>query len=164
LVKIVAGDNSDNIKGIKGIKEPSLVKHFPAITERKLGFHEFIQMAKDIQIERAEKKLKPLKAIQNVIEGISDGCQGERFYEINKTIMNLKRPLMTNSSIENFDDVTTLPMNPEGRSVKNIYAKMKRDGLDRLINEHKFANYMLPFKKIMNKEKENYNLLLEDNE
>lgn len=164
LVKIIAGDNSDNIKGIKGVKEDTLVKYFPDITTRKLQFTEFMEMAKEIEKKREEEKKPQLKAIHNIIHGISDGCQGERFYEINKLIMNLKSPLMTESAKEKFDDITTLPIDPEGRSIKNIYGKMKSDGLDRLINEHMFADYMLPFKKIINKEKENYNLWVDSNE
>jgi len=163
LVKIIAGDTSDNIKGIKGIKEPSLIKYFPEIAERKLQFQEFMQMAKDLQQSRLDEKKKPLKAIDNIIGGVSDGCQGERFYEVNKIIMDLKKPLMRPTALEKFDDVVSLPIDPEGRSVKNVYIKMKENGLDRLISENRFADYMLPFKKIIDKEKDNYNLWVESN-
>jgi DNA polymerase-1 len=35
LIKTIAGDNSDDIKGVKGVKEPTLLKHFPFLAERK---------------------------------------------------------------------------------------------------------------------------------
>jgi 5'-3' exonuclease len=162
LIKMISGDNSDCIKGVKGVKEGTLLKHFPVLTERKVSLEEIIHLAKILQQDRIDNKKKPLKAIQNLIEGRTDGSQGERLYEINRTLVDLKSPLMTEDAIELFEIKTESPINPEGRSAKSVYQFMKEDGLDRLINEHKFVNYMLPFKKIINKEKEAYKLWLEE--
>ena len=68
------------------------------------------------------------------------------------------------SALEKFNDLTTLPINPEGRSIKNVYDKMRKNGLDRLITEHQFVNYMLPFKRVINKEEEFYNNWIKENQ
>jgi 5'-3' exonuclease len=156
LIKILAGDSGDCIKGVKGVKEPTLLKYFPVLTERETSLEEIINEAKIIQQSRIDNKKSPLQVIESIIGGITDGCQGKQLYEINKLIMDLKNPLLTKDAISNFNDITTLPLNPEGRSTKNVFKKIKENGLDRLISEQQFVNYILPFKRIMNKEKENY--------
>lgn len=156
LIKILAGDNGDNINGVKGVKEPLLLKYFPVLAERETSLEEIINIAKSINEERINNKKKPIQALENIVEGITEGSQGKHLYEINRVIMDLKKPLLTNSGILKFEDVTTLPIDPEGRSIKNIFNKIRENGLDGLINERQFVNYMLPFKRIMNKEKENY--------
>lgn len=163
LIKILAGDDSDCIKGVKGVKETLLLKLFPMLKERPVTLIEILEEAKRIRQERIDNKKPPLQAIENIIEARTDGIQGNKLYEINNRIMNLKNPMMSESAIEKFEDMTLLPIDPEGRSVKNIYTKMKQNGLDRLINEHQWEKYMLPFKKIINKEKDYYNIWLERN-
>ena len=41
---------------------------------------------------------------------------------------------------------------------------MRKNGLDRLITEHQFVNYMLPFKRVINKEEEFYNNWIKENQ
>jgi len=163
LVKIICGDNSDCIKGVKGVKEDTLLKLFPFLTERESSVQEVLYEANLLQEDRIKNKKKPYQALTNIINGITDGIQGDNLYRINNRIMNLKRPLMTNSGIEKIEDIIELPMNPEGRSLQNVYTKMKQNGLDRLITENRFANYMLPFKRIINKESEVYNSWMKEN-
>ena len=163
LIKILAGDNSDCIKGVKGVKETTLLNLFPILKERPVTLIEVLDEAKKLRQERIDKKKPPLQVIENIIEAKTEGCQGNKLYEINNRIMNLKNPLMSESAIEKFEDMTLLPIDPEGRSVKNIYTKMKQNGLDRLINEHQWEKYMLPFKRIINKETDYYNIWLERN-
>lgn len=164
LIKILAGDNSDCIKGIKEIKEPTLLKIIPDIANREVTLLEVINECRRIQQERVQNKKKPLIALDNILNKVTDGCQGDKIFEINNKIMNLKYPLMTDSALEKFNDLTTLPINPEGRSIKNVYDKMRKNGLDRLITEHQFVNYMLPFKRVINKEEEFYNNWIKENQ
>jgi len=64
LIKIIGGDNSDDIKGIKGVKEATLLNLFPELTERKVTLEEIIESAKKQQYYRIDTKKKPLNSLQ----------------------------------------------------------------------------------------------------
>ena len=61
LKKMVCGDASDSIKGIKGVGETTLLKNLPQIVEREVSLDEIIEGARMINEERAKEKKKPLK-------------------------------------------------------------------------------------------------------
>ncbi|MDE5888836.1 MAG: hypothetical protein K2H20_02325, partial [Bacilli bacterium] len=78
LKKVLCGDTSDNIKGIKGFGEKTLLTNFSEIKERKLSLSEVIEKAKNINEERIKTKKKPLKWAENIVNRVTDGCQGEK--------------------------------------------------------------------------------------
>lgn len=158
LIKTMVGDNSDTIKGVKGVKEKTLLTHFPELKERRVELNEIIDKAKVLQEQRINNKLKPLKAFTNIVEGITDGVQGDKLYEINARLVDLGSPMMTQDGIEMLEQLIDSPLDPEHRSIKNAYIKMKRDGLDILIGEYRYTDYLIPFKKLMERELKNYNL------
>jgi 5'-3' exonuclease len=151
LIKTICGDNSDSIKGIKGVKEKTLLNLFPEIKERKVTLNEIIERAKEQQQDRLNQKKKPLAALTNIINGITDGIQGDKIYEINDKLVNLKKPLMTEQACGAMDELLELPLAGD-RSIKNAYTFMKRDGLDQIIGEW-YGDYLMPFKKLMEREK-----------
>ena len=67
LYKMLIGDNSDSIKGIKGLGEDTLFNNFPELTERTVSLEEFIELAKEKQAVRIAEKKKPLKGLDNII-------------------------------------------------------------------------------------------------
>lgn len=152
LIKTIAGDNSDCIKGVKGVKEPTLLKHFPFLEKRESDLLEVLQEAKKLQDERLENKLKPLKALTNILEGVTDGIQGDRLYEINNELVDLTTPLMTDSSIEHFHDVINTPLGND-RNMKMVYKMLKQDGVDDMIRDYRMTDYFLPFKKLRDRER-----------
>lgn len=154
LIKTIAGDNSDSIKGIKGVKENTLLKHFPQITERSVKLDEILNEAKQIQENRVLDKKKPLKALDNLINSVTDGIQGEKIYEINDELVNLSKPKMTEKSIKHFYDVIDTPLSDD-RSIMNVYKMVKRDSLDDVIKEYYMSDYFLPFKKLNDREYKN---------
>ena len=157
LIKIIAGDTSDNIKGVKGVKEDTLLKYFPELKERKVVLEEIIHKSREILDERKNSKLKPLQALENIINGVTDGCQGKDLYITNEKLVNLKKPLLNQYTKDRIQERIELPINPEGRDVKIIYSRFKEDGLDRMITENRFPVFMLPYKKLIDKEKAFYN-------
>jgi 5'-3' exonuclease len=162
LIKIISGDTSDNIKGIKGVGEETLLKQFPELINEEYSIERLINKAKFIQEDRSIKKQKPLLALNNLINGVTEGIQGKDFYKINKQLVDLKNPLITKSGIEAINELISLPINPENRSMKNAYSLMKRDGIDvRVINYSE--DYLLPFKKLMEREKKIFNKLEQKN-
>lgn len=153
LIKMITGDTADDIKGVKGVQIKTLLTNFPELKDRPVQLHEILKKAKEIQDERLKNKKKPLQAIQNLIEGRTDGIQGSRLYEINEALIDLKKPLLTDSCKDVMDIHMEGVINPEGRDMKNVYQYIKRDGLTRLIGTNNLADYFLPFKKLADREK-----------
>jgi len=154
LIKMITGDNSDCIKGIKGVKEGTLLKHFPKLTERKVELNEIIEWATEIQKERADKKQKPLTALTNIIDKVTVGSQGTKIYEINKILVDLSEPLLTESSQLIIDNLIESEFNSEiYGGIKLVYEKMKRDGFDEKIGHERFNDFLMPFKKLIEREK-----------
>lgn len=159
LIKILCGDNSDCIKGVKRLGEDTLLKHFPEIKDRPVTLQEIIDRSIELQSERVTNKQKPLQIFDNIIMGITEGVQGKNLYDINNKLVNLKNPMITEDVIDDLNMIIELPINPEGRDIKNAYQLMKEDGLDREIHNN-VSEYFLPFKKLIEREKKiiNYKL------
>lgn len=155
LVKMLCGDNSDSIKGIKRVGVNTLIKHFPQLKTREVSLNEIIEQSKDIQNNRVETKKKPLKAIDNIINRITDGIQGDKIYEINKILIDLSNPLLTEESKVVFNELITSKLSEDDRSIKTAYKMLKYDEIDKVIGQTRYKEYLLPFKKLMEREKNN---------
>jgi len=155
VIKMLCGDNSDSIKGIKRVGVDTLLTHFPQLKERKVTLDEIIEQAKQIQKDRIENKKKPLKALENIINRTTDGIQGNEIYEINKRLIDLSNPLLTEESKINFNELITSRLSEDDRSIKNAYKMLKQDGIDKVIGQTRYKEYLLPFKKLMEREKNN---------
>ena len=155
LLKTITGDNSDSIKGIKGVKETTLLNLFPELKERKVLLTEIIENAEKQQQERLEKKLKPLKVLDNIIHAVTDGVQGTRIYEINDQLVNLKKPLVTEQAIRELERVIEEPICPSEVNFKDVLNFITRDGIDEALGEYRMNDYLVPFKNLANREKNN---------
>lgn len=154
LIKIIAGDDSDCIKGISGIKETTLLKHFPELMERKVDLEFILERANQIQNERLLNKKKPLKALDNIINSNTLGIQGKDIYEINRKLVDLSVPLLTEDALEQVEELIDSPLSDD-RSIKEVYRMLKNDGIDKVLGEHRFNDYLLPFKRLIEREKNN---------
>lgn len=152
LIKQIAGDNSDSIKGVKGVKEKTLLTLFPDLAVRKMELDEIITKAKELSEDRIKAKLKPLKSLNNIIYSITDGIQGNKLYEINKLLVDLKTPLLTEDGINSLNELIDNDFNPDDRGIKNAYTLLKRDGIDKILGDTRYNDYLLPFKKLINRE------------
>lgn len=153
ISKILTGDVSDNIKGIKGLGNDTLIKIMPEIKKNKVTLEDIISRARDINIERKFDKKKPLIACDNIVNSITDGIQGTKIYEINEKIINLKKPLITDNAKEELDAIMYAPIDPDGRSLKNLYRYIIADDITELLDSNKFSTFFSDFKRIENKEK-----------
>tara|TARA_R110001599_G_scaffold23120_8_gene85135 strand:+ start:4989 stop:6017 length:1029 start_codon:yes stop_codon:yes gene_type:complete len=151
LIKIIEGCGSDYIKGVDGVSENTLLKHFPQLKERKVSLDEIIESSKKINEERD----KPLKVIQNIIEGKTRGNHRGPLYEVNKKIIDLNQPLLTEEASENVINLIDLPIDPLGRDPKNVLKMMIEDGVMYVLpgGENGYLNFMEPFVKLLKKEK-----------
>lgn len=155
LKKMVCGDASDSIKGIKGVGETTLLKNFPQIVEREVSLDEIIEGARMINEERAKEKKKPLKWAENIVNRVTDGIQGERVYEINEKIINLKRPILTDEAKETIDGMMYNPLDPDDRNFDNLYRILLKAGVDDFRDEGNFARFFSDFSYLIDKEKKN---------
>ena len=155
LKKVICGDTSDSIKGIKGVGETTLFKNFPEFKERKVELNEVIEKAKLINDERVKTKKKPLKWAENIVNRVTDGCQGEKIYEINEKIINLKKPILTEEAKEIIDSMRYNPLDPEDRSFENLYNILKNAGVDDLKDENRFASFFTEYAYLIDVEKKN---------
>ena len=155
LIKIIEGCSSDNIKGIDGVTENTLLNHFPQLKERKVSLEEIFEQSKLIQKERGDK---PLKVIDNILNGVSRGVHRGPFYEVNQKIIDLNNPLLTEEAGEAIKNLVELPLDPEGREYKNVLKMMMEDGVIYVLpgGENGYLNFMEPFIKLIKKEKLNF--------
>jgi 5'-3' exonuclease len=156
LKKQICGDSSDNIKGIKGMGEKTLFNEFPKILEEKISLDYIISESKKKNEERIRNKKKPLKCLENIINRVTEGCQGEKIYEINKKIIDLKSPLLTDEAEKEINEISYAPIDPEGRNFENIYKIILENGMSDLSNENSFSNFFSAFNPIVDKEKKRF--------
>ena len=142
LKKIICGDASDSIKGIKGVGEKTLLDKFPEVKERKVELSEIIEKAKQINEQRISDKKKPLKWAENIVNRVTDGVQGEKIYEINKKVIDLKHPILTDEAKELMDAMMYAPIDGEGRSLSNLYRILvDENGIDEFRDENRFSSF-----------------------
>jgi 5'-3' exonuclease len=155
LKKILCGDSSDNIKGIKGLGENTLYKLFPDIISKPLEVEDIINQAKILNEARINNKQKPLKVLDNIINGITDGCQ-DNIFEINKKIIDLKQPLLTDECREELEALISCPLDMNGRDLNTLYQLLDKYNIEKLLGTN-FSSFFYPFKKVIEKEKDFFN-------
>ena len=154
LIKTITGDVSDNIKGILGVSEKTLIKFFPEIMEKTLTLEYIFSKIENIQKERKSR----LKTLDNILNKVTKGSQKEMIYEVNEKIIDLKNPLLTEESKSDLDYLFSTSIDPEGRETKNVINMMIEDGLMWAIpgGRDGYINFLQPFLSIIKKEKNYY--------
>lgn len=152
LKKVICGDASDNIKGIKGVGEKTLFDNFPEFLTGEVTLDYVIDKARKLNEERVAEKKKPLKWAENIVNRITDGCQGEKVYDINDEIIDLRNPLMPDEAKELIDSYIGSPMDPEGRSFNNLYDILRDAGVESFRDESRFGNFFSIFNYLIDAE------------
>ena len=154
VCKIFTGDKSDNIDGIEGLGEKTLVKLFPQMLEKSCTVEELLDNARNIP------QKKPIKSLSNILTGkTKSGILGEEFYRINFKIVNLHEPLITDEGKQLVEQIHTDTIDPTDRGYKNLMRLMMEDGLFNYLpkNDEAWVNFLKPFMKLTRKEKRNTN-------
>ena len=154
ITKIFTGDKSDNIDGIEGLGEKTLLKYFPELLEKPCTIEQILVNAQNIP------QKKPVKVLNNILTGKSKSTiLGEEFYRINKKIVDLTNPLITEDGIELVTQILTDNIDPTDRGYKNLMRMMMEDGLFKYLpkNDEAWVNFLKPFMKLIRKEKRNTN-------
>jgi len=153
--KILSGDKSDNIDGISGLGEKTLIKFFPELLEKPVTITDILQKAENLL-----KENKNNKTLQNLISGkTKSGVHGEEFFTINEKIINLSNPLITDDAKELVELYYRETLDPDGRGHRNLIKMMMEDGFFKYLpkGDDAWVNFVRPFMKLTRKEKRNYN-------
>ena len=154
VTKVFTGDKSDNIDGIQGLGEKTLVKLFPQLQEKPCTIEEILDYARNIPQD------KPSKTLTNLLTGKTKSTIfGEEFYTTNKKIVDLTNPLITENGKELVEQILTDTIDPTDRGYKNLMRMMMEDGLFKYLpkNDEAWVNFLKPFMKLTRKEKRNTN-------
>jgi 5'-3' exonuclease len=151
LVKMLCGDPSDNISGIKSMGPKRLLSLFPEIKSRTVTVEEVLERTNLLFEEDKHNWL-----YKNILTGVTKhGVFGDEFFSINKKIVSLDEPFLTDEARENIDSLINDVLDPEGRSYKNTMKMMMEDGLFNLLpkSDDAWTNFLNPFLRLTRKEK-----------
>ena len=143
-LKIICGDAGDNVKGIEGIQESTLLKHFPELKYKHLSVREICQKADEINKTRIANKQKPLKCLESLIHGVPR-------LRLNFKLVNLREPMLNEEAEEALDQLE-MPLNPDDRGSKNLMKLMNEDEFLTIYGST-FVQYVEPFYTVIMHEK-----------
>lgn len=151
LIKMLCGDPSDNISGIKNMGIKRLLSLFPEIRDKPITLDEIKQKTNLLFEEDKNNWL-----IKNLLTGVTKhGVFGEEFFYINNKIVSLDEPFLTDQAKEYILALINDKLDQEGRSYKNAMKMMSEDGLFQLLpkSDDAFVNFFNPFLRLTRKEK-----------
>lgn len=151
LLKILCGDPSDNIYGIKSLGVKKLLNFFPELKTQKFTLSE-VKEKFNVLFEGDKHN----KSIQNLLTGVTKlGVFGDEFFVINEKIVDLGEPIITEDAKKDITDLIKESLDPEGRSYKNCMKMMMEDGLFTVLPKQNDAwiNFLNPFLRLTIKEK-----------
>ena len=132
--------------------EKTLVKFFPELLIKSCTIDELLVNAGNIP------QVKPIKVLQNILTGKTKlSILGEEFYRVNKVIIDLSEPLITEEGKEMVEQVLNDVMDPTDRGYKNLMRMMMEDGLFKYLpkNDEAWVDFVRPFMKLARHEKRN---------
>ena len=153
--KILSGDKSDNIEGISGLGEKTLIKFFPELLEKSVSITDILE-----KTENLLKENKNNKTLQNLLSGkTKSGVYGDEYFVINEKIINLSNPLITDDAKELVELYYKESLDPDGRGHRGLIKMMMEDGFFKYLpkGDDAWVNFVRPFMKLTRKEKRNYN-------
>ena len=113
-----------------------------------------MERSKGLLEERKADKKKPLKSLENIVNRVTDGIQGKDIFEVNRKIIDLSEPLLTDEAIKGLREEMYAPLGDEDRDIKNVYNIITDNGMDDLTNEKVFGNLFGFYERIIKTEKE----------
>lgn len=151
VIKILTGDRSDNIHGIRGLACDEGIERvigiIPEICQREITLDEVFESC---------EKNKDQQICKNILTGKSArGIFGKEFFDINEKIINLDNPLIDDKNKSAMDVLIKEKMDPTDRRFKNLLKMMIKDGTIQLIpgKNERWEEFVQPFIKIVRHEK-----------
>lgn len=131
-----------------------MVKLFPEILDKPTSVDDILTKSEQLLQEDKNNVV-----LQNILSGKTKrGIFGEEFFQINKQIVDLSNPLITEEGKELVELYYKESLDPEGRGYKNLIRMMTNDGFIKYLpkNDEAFVNFIRPFMKLTRKEKRKY--------
>jgi DNA polymerase I len=151
LIKMMCGDPSDDIAGIRGMGIKTFIELFPEVVTQPLTL-DYVRYKSNFLFEQDKER----KVIQNLITGVTKhGVLGDEFFDVNSSIVSLDEPLLTDEAHENIKILISDNMDSEGRSYKNTMKMMMEDGLFNVLpkSDDAWIKFLNPFLRLTRKEK-----------
>lgn len=151
LVKMMCGDTSDNIAGIRGMGVKSLLTLFPELRTEELTLEQ-LKDKSNVLFEQDKNN----KLVTKLLTGVTKhGVLGEEFFDINNSIVSLDNPFLTDEAREDIRLLIHENLDPEGRSYKNTMKMMMEDGLFNVLpkSDDAWIKFLNPFLRLTRKEK-----------
>ena len=152
IKKVFCGDTSDNIGNVKGLSENGFFELMPEAKNRKVTIDEVKTRAQQLIDERISAKKKPYVLHENIVKGVSNKKYDGDFYEINRLIIDLQNPLLTDDAKDEMDGLVNAPMDVTDRTTKNLLQIIYDNRIEEIMGDTKFATFFAPFKRIAEQE------------
>lgn len=155
LIKMISGDTSDNISGLKGIGEDTVLKTFPELKDEPKTYEWIIDRVDKLLEENPKNK-----TLQTIKNGETKwGTYGSDYFGVMSKIINLETPNVTNDLREAISEMVDEPLSPDGRGGVNLIIEMMKE--DELLNflpknDDRYFVFWSSFITIINKEKKLY--------
>ena len=162
LVKMLCGDSSDNIAGIKGMGIKRFLSIFPELKTEHLSIEQIKDKTNEMFLQDKHNKL-----LANLLTGVTKhGVFGEEFFDVNSRIVSLESPFLTDEAKENVNLLINEKLDQEGRSYKNAMKMMTEDGLFNVLpkSDDSWIKFINPFLRLTRKEKNKRTIKIKNNE
>jgi DNA polymerase-1 len=162
LVKMLCGDSSDNIAGIKGMGVKRFLSLFPELKTEHLSVEQIKDKTNEMFLQDKHNKL-----LTNLLTGVTKhGVFGEEFFDVNSRIVSLDSPFLTDEAKENVTLLINEKLDQEGRSYKNAMKMMTEDGLFNVLpkSDDAWIKFINPFLRLTRKEKNKRTIKIKNNE
>lgn len=151
LIKMIAGDASDNIAGLQGIGDGVVLKLFPELKTEQKSVEWIVERTKELLAEKPNSV-----QLQTINDGKTKwGTMGTDYFAVMDKIINLKNPYVTDDLKIKIDECVNDALDPADRGGVNVAMEMiKEDKLLNLFpkNDDSFLVFWSPFLTIIQKE------------
>ena len=151
LIKMICGDPSDNIFGIKNFGLKKLINLCPEIKTSPLTIEDVVNRGNLLFEQDKDNKL-----VQNLLTGVSKlGVFGDELLELNHRLVDLTDPLLTEEAKVEILQLINDDLDTEGRSYKNTMKMMVEDGMFQFLpkQDDAWVKFFNPFLRLARKEK-----------
>jgi DNA polymerase-1 len=155
IIKMIAGDSSDNISGLENIGEVKALKLFPELKKQSVTTDWILERTNQLLTEDSNNK-----ALLTIKEGKTKwGMYGNDYFIVMAKVISLDTPNVTNELKVAIDEMVNEFLVPDGRGgVNKIMDMMKEDGILTFLPKYDdgFFVFWSSFITIINKEKKLY--------
>lgn len=162
IIKMMCGDPSDDISGIRNLGIKRFLSIFPEVKTEVMTIED-IRNKSNLLFEQDKNN----KLITNLLTGVTkEGVFGDEFYEINQKIVGLDQQFLTDDAREDILSLINDTIDPEGRSYKNSIKMMIEDGLFQVLpkRDDAWVNFLNPFLRLTRKEKNKKTIKIRNHE